>query len=64
MRPLKPIIEFHGPMADHNMPCALCNTGSAVLELNTGIFQPCWSCQERGYRVKKRPWWIIRRWWR
>jgi hypothetical protein len=31
MRPLKPIIEFHGPMADHNMPCALCNTGSAVL---------------------------------
>lgn len=51
-------VEFYGPAASHNMPCACCGEKHAVLETNTGIMQPCWSCQELGYEVvkKKKRW--------
>lgn len=33
------------PVADHNMPCAVCQTEPAMLDLNSGVFHPCWMCQ-------------------
>lgn len=50
------IVEMHGPAATHNMPCAVCRDRHAVLDLTTGIMQPCWQCQDRGYRVRF-SWW-------
>lgn len=46
-------VEVHGPMATHNMPCAVCRRRHAVLDLSTGVMQPCWCCQRWGWRVKK-----------
>lgn len=46
-------IEMHGPAAKHNMPCAVCRVRHAVLDLSTGIMQPCWLCQDVRYRVAK-----------
>jgi len=42
------------PLALHNMPCACCHTNYAVLDLSTGIFQPCWGCRGRGWHVAKK----------
>lgn len=42
-----------GPWADHNMPCAVCRQRAAVLNLNTGRFQPCWGCQEDGWETTR-----------
>jgi hypothetical protein len=39
--------DFGGsPVAEHNMPCAVCGRRKAVIVLNTGIFEPCWTCQK------------------
>ena len=46
-----------GPAVQHNMRCAVCQEKHAVLNLNTGVFQPCWSCQAAGYEVRRRWQW-------
>jgi hypothetical protein len=52
-----PIIKTDGgPWAMHDMACAVCHINPAVLDLNTGIFQPCWSCFESFSLVKKKKW--------
>lgn len=42
-----------GPFALHNYPCTVCRTNHAVLDLGNGIMQPCWDCQQSGYKVVK-----------
>lgn len=49
----KPTIVFHGPVADHNMPCAVCRQGPAVYDFGTDVFEPCWHCQRREWRTMK-----------
>lgn len=48
-----------GPWAMHNMPCAVCHTNKAVLHLNEGVFEPCWDCQRKGWKIEKqeKSWW-------
>lgn len=47
-------VEFFGHAAEHNMPCAVCGEKHAVLEMPPGVMQPCWSCQDRGYKIRKK----------
>jgi hypothetical protein len=53
--------DFGGaPIAEHNMPCAVCGREHAVLCLNNGTFEPCWNCQRAGWVLidrKRLPWW-------
>lgn len=44
-----------GPVAHHNMPCAICHSRKAVYNLNEGIFKPCWKCQQT-WELRRRPW--------
>ncbi len=53
----KPIIIDFGLGADHDMACAVCHRYAAVLLLDLGVFEPCWSCQTRGWQLRKRRWW-------
>ena len=58
-------LEMHGPVATHGMPCAIYGCEKpAVIDVNAGIFQPCWEHQGKGYAVrlgwKKR----LAKWWR
>lgn len=39
--------------ANHNYPCPICKTNYAVYVTNTGIFEHCWDCQEKGYKIVK-----------
>ncbi len=44
--------DFGGaPVAEHNMPCAVCRVRHAVIELNAGRFSPCWPCQYNGWKT-------------
>ena len=54
------IITDGGPWADHNMPCAVCRALPAVLALNSGRFEPCWTCQRAGWRTVRRRRWRAR----
>lgn len=54
------VVTILGPAATHNMPCSVCRTQHAVLDLSTGLMQPCWDCQGKGYRLVK-GWWTRRR---
>ena len=36
-----------GMVATHNMPCSVCKVEHAVF--NSGLFEPCWKCQEEGW---------------
>lgn len=49
----KPNIEFHGPAAQHDMPCAIdyLVLEPAVLNMSKGVFEPSWAAQERGWRL-------------
>ena len=61
-----PTIIHHGMHAEHDMPCAVCIVGHAVLHLGSGIFDPCWDCQRDGWRLVNPPpsWWrrLLARW--
>lgn len=35
----------------HNMPCAVCREKPAVFCTPEMVFQPCWDCQKRGYKI-------------
>lgn len=52
----KPQINDYGgsPFAEHDVVCYICHEKKAVLDLNRGIFIPCWSCQKEGWVVIKR----------
>lgn len=50
----KPTIIIEGPTATHDMACAHCHTKPAVYDLNSGKFQPCWSCQKKEWT--EMPW--------
>lgn len=46
--------DFGGsPVAEHNMPCAVCWVNRAILTLNVGAFRPCWDCQKKFVLVKR-----------
>lgn len=51
--PFDPEIHMHGPSATHRMPCPVCWVMKAVLNLDTGIFEPCWECQGEGWRIRR-----------
>lgn len=40
-------------LATHNYPCPVCKVNSAVYNMSNGIFQPCWDCQKKGYKIVK-----------
>ena len=47
------------PIAEHNMPCAVCHERKAVYNLSanvpkSGVFDPCWRCQEKGWFISKK----------
>ncbi len=49
------IDDFGGaPIAEHNMPCAVCHKKKAVYNLSaghakSGVFDPCWDCEKKGW---------------
>lgn len=48
-----------GLIVVHDYSCPVCREGKAMLELNTGLMQPCHVCQQDGYKVVKNeilPW--------
>lgn len=53
MEVLELTIENHGLFALHNMPCAVCQEKKAVFHCNSGIFEPCWTCQDKGFQIHK-----------
>ena len=58
---LTPVVEVLGGFAFHNQPCHVCHERKAVLDLNIGIFEPCWHCKALGWELtrKKKHWWRI-----
>ena len=38
----------------HNFPCPICLHRHAILNLENGIFSPCWNCQRKGWNIKKK----------
>lgn len=48
---LPELAEIHinndGMIAEHNFPCPVCQKIHAVLNCNSGVFSPCWECQEK-----------------
>jgi len=55
MEDFKPtIVTDGGPWANHNMPCAVYDQKEkAVLNLNSGVFQPSWKAQQNGWHLIK-----------
>ena len=50
-----------GPVVQHNMFCQVCHDEPAVYIVGKGIFQPCWGCQRKGYKlVRRRRGWLAR----
>jgi ribosomal protein L37AE/L43A len=43
-------------LMEHNYLCAVCKELSAVQNTSTGILEPCWECQKRGYALIKKTW--------
>ena len=54
------IIEFHGPAATHNQRCAVHHDEHAVLNTNTGVFQPSWKARREGWRLIRVDTWFQR----
>ena len=46
-------IHDSGMISTHNMPCCICKTNHAVFIMSEGTFEPCWKCQEMGYKIVK-----------
>lgn len=44
-----------GPIATHNYLCSVCREYKGVLDLRTGILQPCWKCQKQ-YKTVRLNW--------
>tara|TARA_R110000868_G_scaffold62962_1_gene189926 strand:- start:2249 stop:2485 length:237 start_codon:yes stop_codon:yes gene_type:complete len=44
-------------MMEHNYLCSVCKEKSAVQDASSGILQPCWDCQAKGFYLHKiKPW--------
>lgn len=56
----QPTIDTLGgaPAVKHDMPCSVCWKRPAVMDMERGIFEPCWGCQEQGWKTirKKKGW--------
>lgn len=48
---LKPTIEVNGPVAFHDMPCAVEPGEKAIYRLWDGNFEPSRKAQEKGWRL-------------
>lgn len=47
-----PTIQVHGPAATHNQACAVLHQEeAAVLDLDSGVFEPSWIAQSRGWHL-------------
>lgn len=57
---LKPTIDFHGPAACHDMPCAVLPEKHAVLDCDSGVFHPSWEAQKSGWRLIQVKTWMQR----
>lgn len=44
-------------MVTHDVPCPVCFDEKAMFVMNDSAFQPCKSCQAKGWKITK-PWWI------
>lgn len=51
------VITDGGPWAIHDHACSVCSKNKSVLDLNTGIYQPCWTCQRAGWAVIRKSRW-------
>lgn len=51
------VVTDGGPWAKHNMPCPVCAINVAIMNLNEGIFEPCWMCTRDGWQLRKKRWW-------
>ena len=60
MKLFDPTVKFHGPTAEHNMPCAVYRDKHAVLDCNTGIFHPSWLAQSDGWQLVRAKTWFQR----
>ena len=55
----KPVVHTDGgPWAHHDQACPVCQENHAVLNLNTGRYNPCWACRREGWRTLKLPKWL------
>ena len=50
----QPTIDNHVMFAHHDMPCPVCRSKHAVLNMNTGVFNPCWDCQSDGWKTEQK----------
>lgn len=51
------VVTDGGPWAAHNMPCPVCITRGAMLNLDDGVFHPCDRCRLSGWNLKQRRKW-------
>lgn len=42
--------------ARHDYSCPVCREAHAVLDLSSGLMQPCRGCQKQGYTLKRKTW--------
>jgi hypothetical protein len=42
-----------GMIMTHDYSCPACREHSAVIDGSTGLMQPCWGCQKKGYKLIK-----------
>lgn len=50
----EPVIDTDGgPWAKHDQVCSVCLVNKAVLDLNAEVFEPCWNCQRKGWKLVK-----------
>lgn len=66
MKTRQAVVEYTGPFAEHDMPCAVygCANPAVLLFGSPGTFQPCWSCQRKGYALVRRSTSRLARLWR
>lgn len=59
MEPRQPkVFTDGGPWAMHDQCCAVYQDQSAVLNLNTGIYNPSWAAQKDGWMLVRPPGWL------
>ena len=51
----KAVVYMHHSymLCSHNQACHVCLNAHAVYVMPTGIFEPCWECQKKGYKLIK-----------
>ena len=54
------IVTDGGPWATHNYPCPVYREKHAVINLNSGVFEPSWQAQLEGWHLIKADNWFKR----